>query len=165
MQDSGHSSPQKSATSSKTSSPAVREAASTGDTAVKDQPKTGDPAVRDQPRTGDPALTVPGSRTDSLGNASTVSDSYNYHVKAGLQRVLQVFITNSGNVFLLEASDATVSEMAAKLDEQVTIIGTGLVSGMIRGHFLSDYHIFSVCIFVTKCLNSLFLGGHVQKNS
>ena len=64
-------------------------------------------------------LVVQQPSNGSVGNTSAVSDSYNYHVKAGLQRVLQVFITNSGNVFLLDSTESLPSEIEAKLSEQV----------------------------------------------
>lgn len=48
-------------------------------------------------------------------------------VRAGLQRVLQVFITNSANVFLLEtvpgpnSQRRDASELVKRLDDQVSI--------------------------------------------
>ena len=75
------------------------------------------------PTTKDFSITDSSLMVPSTGsNTSAVSDSYNYHVKAGLQRVLQVFITNSGNVFLLDSSDALPSEVESKLSEQVSVI-------------------------------------------
>ncbi|KAK7152709.1 hypothetical protein R3I93_010814 [Phoxinus phoxinus] len=51
----------------------------------------------------------------SSGNKSSDSDVLEYNVNAGVQATLQVFITNSSNVFLLEAAN----ELKSLLEEHV----------------------------------------------
>ncbi|KAK7142660.1 hypothetical protein R3I94_012118 [Phoxinus phoxinus] len=51
----------------------------------------------------------------SAGNKSSDSDVLEYNVNAGVQATLQVFITNSSNVFLLEAAN----ELKSLLEEHV----------------------------------------------
>ena len=67
------------------------------------------------------------STTSSLG--ADVRDSGEVNVKAGHQRVLQVFITNSANVFMLEAS-----EHEHLLEEQASIFVTKLLLQVIQSH-------------------------------
>lgn len=54
--------------------------------------------------------------TDSLDSARLLqANRDNMHIRAGLQNVLQIFVTNAANVFLLEVS----SEYPILLEEQV----------------------------------------------
>ncbi|XP_030213010.1 ral GTPase-activating protein subunit alpha-2 isoform X2 [Gadus morhua] len=85
------------------------------------------PPVRETPTACPPVAEVPGhKRTSSWGRTysfssaisrGSMTEQQNHDIKAGVQSTLQVFLTNSSNVFLLEPCQ----DVAKLLDNQVEV--------------------------------------------